>query len=68
VAHLPAAVHQHAHPPPDLGADGAELSGELLGEQAFRRKPAAEQTLELANLAGLEALGVAEDLDGPESS
>jgi len=64
VRHRAAPVHEHAHRPPDLVAQGGELAGELVGEQAVGGKVAAVEALERANLARLEALGVAEDADG----
>ena len=36
---------------------------ELLGQEAFRRNPAPRKALELADLAGFQTVGVAEDLD-----
>jgi hypothetical protein len=35
----------------------------LLGQEAFGRKPAPREALELADLAGFQTVGVAEDLD-----
>ena len=52
---------------PDLtagrGAQLRELPGELVGDEAIGGKLAAEETLELANLSGPKALGIAEDSD-----
>jgi hypothetical protein len=63
VRHRTAPVHEHADRPADVAADLGELAGELVGDQAVGRKVAAVEALERADLAGLEALGVAEDAD-----
>ena len=60
----PAAVEEHADLTTDLVADLGELPGELLGDEPVRGDPAPEQALELAGLARLEAVRVAEDFDG----
>jgi hypothetical protein len=44
--------------------EGAELAGELLGDDALGRQAAAQQALEIPELARLEALGIAVDRDG----
>ena len=44
-------------------AELRELAGEIVADQAICGKLAAEETLELANLGGSKALGVAEDSD-----
>jgi hypothetical protein len=59
-----ATIHQHAHRPPDVVTQLRELAGELVGDQAIRGKVAAVEALERADLARLQALGVAEDADG----
>src|SRR5690606_4659350 len=41
-----------------------ELAGELVGEQSIGREVAAVEALERTDLAGLEALGMAENADG----
>jgi len=43
-------------------ADLGEVAGELLGEEPLGREPTPVEALEQADLAGLEALGVAEEL------
>jgi hypothetical protein len=64
VLHVAAPVDQHADLPAGLGAELGEVAGELVGDQAVRRDAPPEQVLELLDLAGLEAAGIAEDLDG----
>lgn len=63
VGHGAPAVHEDAH----LAARGMgelrQLPGELVGDEAIGGKLTAEQTLELANLGGPEALGMTEDPD-----
>jgi len=59
----PAAIHQRAHLAARLEREGRQLARELLREQALRRQVAPLQTLELPDLAGLEAVCVAEDAD-----
>jgi hypothetical protein len=41
-----------------------QLAREVLGDEALRGKMAPGEALELADLAGLEAVGVPEDADG----
>jgi len=67
VRHRPAAVDEHAYLPSGLVGEAAELAGELLGDEPFRGKMTAREALELADLAGLEAVGVPEDADGSPS-
>jgi hypothetical protein len=64
VLDVAAAVDQHADLSPDLPADLGQLSRELLGQQLIGGHPAPEEALELANLAGLEAVRIAKYLDG----
>jgi hypothetical protein len=45
-------------------AQRRELARELVGDQAIRGEVAAVEALEGADLARLQALGVAEDADG----
>jgi hypothetical protein len=40
------------------------MARELLGEQALGRESPPSETFELPDLAGLEAVGIAEDGDG----
>jgi hypothetical protein len=68
VGHLSAAVDQHPHLSAGLVAEPREESGEVLGHQALRREPPSREALELADLAGLQALRVAEDVDDATSS
>jgi hypothetical protein len=58
------AVHQDADLASDLPADLRQLPCQLVVEQRVGGEAATEETLELASLAGLESVGVAEDLDG----
>jgi len=64
VRHGPAPIHQHADRPPHVGAQRRELAGELVRDQAIGGEVAAVEALERADLARLEALGVAENADG----
>ena len=58
-----AAVHQHSHLAAGFEGDGAERAREFLGDEPLGRQPAPGKPLELANLAGLQAVGVPEDPD-----
>ena len=50
--------------PSDIVADLAQLPSELVAHQAIGGEPTLKKALELADLAGLEAAGIAEDLNG----
>ena len=63
VLDLSAAIDQDTDLSPDLPADLRQLPRELLREQLIRGDTPSEQTLQLADLVGLEALGIAKDLD-----
>jgi hypothetical protein len=63
VGHGAASVDEHAHFPADLVGDLGELAGEFLGDEAARWKPAPVQALQGSDLAGLQTLRVAGDLD-----
>ena len=56
------AVDQDADLSPDLPADLRQLPGQLLCEQLIGRDAAPEEPIEPADLAGFEAVRVAEDL------
>ncbi len=58
-----AAVDQHAHFATDLMGDLGQLAREFLGDEATCGKPAPVEALEGTDLAGLQALRVAGDLD-----
>ena len=58
------AVEQHADLAADLARELGQLAGQLVRDQAVGREAASDETLERLDLAGLEAAGVAEDLDG----
>jgi hypothetical protein len=60
---VPSPVDQNTHLAADLPTDLGELTGELVREQTIRRQAALVQTLDRADLAGLQAMGIAEDLD-----
>ena len=60
---LSAAIDEDTDLSPDLPADLRQLPRELLREQLIRGDTPSEQTLQLADLVGLEALGIAKDLD-----
>jgi hypothetical protein len=64
VGHAATPIHQHADLAPGLVGEPAQLPRQLLGDQALRREPSAGQALELADLTGLQTVGVAEDPDG----
>ncbi len=59
-----AAIDQNADLPPDLPADLGQLPREFLRQQPIGGNAAPEEARELANLTGLEAVRLAEDLDG----
>jgi hypothetical protein len=56
-------VHQHPHHAPDVAADLRELAGELVGDEAIGRQAALVEALDGADLTGLQAVGVAENLN-----
>ena len=58
------AIHEDAHLPADVVADLAQLPGEFVADQPIGGKPPLEEAVELLDLAGLEAAGIAEYLDG----
>ena len=60
----PAAVEQHPDLASSLVADLGQVPGKLLGDQPISGHPAPKETLELPDLAGLQAARVTEDLDG----
>jgi hypothetical protein len=57
------AVDEHADLAPDVPADLGELAGELVGDEAIGPQAASVEALDGADLAGLQPMGVAEDLD-----
>jgi hypothetical protein len=59
-----AAVDQHAHLSTAFAAEFGHRPGEFLVDDPVRRDAAARKPFEAANEVGLEAVGVAEDLDG----
>ena len=59
-----APIDEDTHLTPDLTADLRELTGEVVGDEAVGGQSALVQTLDRADLTGLETVGVAEDLDG----
>ena len=63
-----ASIDEDAHLAADLVRDLGQLAREFLGDEATCGKPAPVEALEGSNLAGLQALGVAEDLDAAVSS
>jgi len=63
-----ASIDEDTHLAPDLMRDLGEFTRKFLGDETATREPAPIQTLEGSNLAGLEALRVAEDLDASVSS
>jgi len=66
VLHGSAAIHEHADLSVDVATDLAELAGEFLGQNLIGGDPAPEEALELADLTGLETVGIAVDLDRPD--
>jgi hypothetical protein len=59
-----AAVDQDAHLAAGLAAEPRHRPREILVDEAIRRNPAPGEAFELTDLMGLEAVCVAEDLDG----
>jgi hypothetical protein len=57
-------IDQHPDLSADLGRDARQLARELVGHELVRCQAAPVQTLELTNLAGLQAMGVTDDADG----
>jgi hypothetical protein len=57
-------VHEHTYLSTRLMGKAGEVPCELLRHEALRRERTLAQTFELADLAGLQALRVAEDRDG----
>jgi hypothetical protein len=57
-------VHQDTYLAADVAADLGELAGELVADEAVAGQPALVEALDGADLAGLETVGVAGDLDG----
>ena len=60
---LAAASNQDADLSVNVATDLCQLSRKLLGEQPVGRNAAPEKALEPAEVAGLEAMGVAKDLN-----
>jgi hypothetical protein len=56
-------VYQDSDLATKVSTDAGELTREFVGQQAIGREVAPEQALQLANLTGLEPVGIAEDLD-----
>jgi len=65
--HVSASVDEDADLPADLVRELGQLAGELVGDEAVGGEAAPVEALERANLARLEALGVAEDADRSRS-
>jgi hypothetical protein len=63
VGHGAAPVDEHPDLASGLARELAELARELVGDQPLRRKATLSQAFELAGLAGLQAVGVAGDVD-----
>lgn len=61
---LTAPIHEDTDLAANLSAQFGELAGELVSEERVRVEVSAEQSLELLVVIGLEALGIAVDLDG----
>jgi hypothetical protein len=55
------AIDEHPDLPVNFRAEFAEFAGEFLGDQAIRRDPPPRKLRRRADLAGLEAAGVAVD-------
>jgi hypothetical protein len=58
-----APVDEDADLTTDLTGQLRQLAGELVAHQPLRREATPHETLELADLGGFEAVGVAEYLD-----
>ena len=63
VLDVAATIDQDADLSPDLPADRGQLPRELLRQQLIGGDTTPEEALDLANLVGLEAVRIAEDLD-----
>jgi hypothetical protein len=63
VRHVSAAIHEHADHPAGLAAQCRQQASELLSDQALGRQAPVAESFELANMARLEPVAVAEDLD-----
>jgi len=57
-------VHQHPDLPADLPGELRELAGEIVGEEPVGGEAALREALELLDVVGLEAVGIAEDAYG----
>ena len=57
-------IDQHADLAPGLAGQLREVPREFLGDQAIGGNLTPEEALELADLAGLQPMGVSEDADG----
>jgi hypothetical protein len=60
----PGAVDEHAHLAAHLPGELRELAGEVVGDQPVRREAPLREALELLDVVGLQAVGVAENADG----
>jgi hypothetical protein len=58
-----ATIHENPHLPSGFRCECGQMPRKLLGQEAFGRKPAPREALELTDLAGFQTVGVAEDLD-----
>lgn len=63
VLYFPAPVDENAHLAANIVADLGEVPRQIMGDQAVSTQLTAEESLKLLNLTGLEATGVAVDLD-----
>jgi hypothetical protein len=63
VFHRAPTVDQHSDLPTNLRADLAQVSREFVAEDLVCGNPAPEEALDLTDLARLETVGVAVDLD-----
>ncbi len=63
MGHVSPAIDEHADHPAGRAAEFREQAGELLGDQALGRQAPVDESLELADVARLETIGIAEDLD-----
>jgi len=61
---IPAPVGEYAYLSPNVVADGRQLPGEIVAHQPVGGQAPLKKALELAGLAGLEATGIAEYLNG----
>jgi len=58
------AIDEHADLAADVGRERGQLAGELVRDEAVGEQPPLTEALEGLDLAGLEAAGIAVDLDG----